>query len=49
MVYDNTVLIYLQASVVDLADTDTANKIVVVNGADQNLGTCIRISSGAGM
>ena len=44
MVYDHAVLVYLQASVVDLADTDTANKLVVVDGADQHLGVCVRIS-----
>ena len=44
LIYDDEILIYLEDTVVDLADTDTSNVFVVVDGADKHLHTCIRIT-----
>ena len=44
MVYNDAVLVYLETAVVNLADTDTANKLIVVDGTDEHLGLCIRVS-----
>ena len=44
MVYQNALLIDSQTAVVYLADADTANEFIVINGADQYLGICIRVA-----
>ena len=44
MVYNHAFLIDLQRTVINFSDTDTSYILVVVNGADQHLGICIRIS-----
>ena len=37
-------LIYFQGTIVDLTDTDTAYELVVVDGADKDLGLSLRIT-----
>ena len=50
MVYEDTVLVYFDSTVVHFADTDTAHILVVVDGADQNLGSgSLGSPSGAGI
>ena len=44
MVYNNYILVDRNRSVIDFSDTDTANVFIVIDGADQHLCTCIRIS-----
>ena len=44
MVYQHTLLIHLKAAVFHLADTDTAYKLIIVNGTDQYLGVRIRVA-----
>ena len=44
MVYNNYILVDRNRSVIDFSNTDTANVFIVIDGADQHLCTCIRIS-----
>ena len=44
MVYQNTFLVHLKSPVVHTSDADTANELVVVNGAYEHLGLRVRIS-----
>ena len=37
-------LIYFQGTIVDLTDTDTSNVFIVINGTDQYLCRCFRIT-----
>ena len=50
MVDEDAVLVYFDGTVVHFADADTAHILVVVDGADQNLGSgSLGSPSGAGM
>ena len=44
LIYYDKILIYLEDTIVDLADTDTSNVLVVVDCADKHLYTCLRIA-----
>ena len=48
MVYEDTVLVYFDSTVVHFADADTAHILVVVDGADQNLGSGSLVAFGSG-
>ena len=47
VVYDHTLLIDFEASVVNFADADPAYVFIIVNGADEHLGTCLGIALGS--
>ncbi len=44
MVHNHTFLIYFEGSVIHFADTDSSHILIIINGADQNLGLSLRIS-----
>ena len=44
MVYNNYILVDRNRSVIDFSNTDTANVFIVIDGTDQHLCPCIRIS-----
>ena len=48
VVADNDLLVDTNGTVVHLAHSDSAYIFVVVDGADQYLGTCLRVAAGSG-
>ena len=48
MVADDNLLVYLNIAVVNLSDTDAPYIFIVVNRADKNLCTSVRVSLGSG-
>ena len=46
MVYDDHFLVHLDGTVVHFSHTDTAHVFIIIDGTDQDLRTCIRVSLG---
>ena len=44
MVHQRTILVHTDHTIIYLTNTDTAYILIVVNGTDQYLGTCVWIS-----
>ena len=44
MIYNNTVLIYLYKTIVNLTNTNTTYIFIIIDGADQNLSRCLWIT-----
>lgn len=49
MVDDNNILIDAYFTIVYLADADASDIFIIVDGADKQLQTCVRVASGAGI